>query len=226
MNDNSLIFDRFPTVIEANNLQSFLEEHGINTWVVDNSPPVDVALGGTHIDDEFLVKINAEDWTSAKKVIEENAGLQLSDLPEDYYLYDFSDEELLKLLFNYDEWGELDQVLARQLLNERGVTLSDSDIENMKKDRLEVLSKPERPSLIMLIWGYIAAVGGGIFGFVIGWTLISKKTLPDGRKVPNYNEKGIKHGLNMLYISSVTIVIATFLFFLKEWVKSLIHTIY
>lgn len=220
--DNTIVLQRFTNVLDANELHHFLDENDFKSWVIDNSPPVDVALGGTHIDDEFLVNVLQKDYAEIKVLFDDLALSQIPDLPKDYYLFEFTNDELLDVLATYDEWGELDQLLAKQLLIDRGVSITDEGIEKIKAERLEILAIPESPSLKMLVLGYIAAAAGGILGLVVGWTLISKKPLPDGRKVPNYTDEGVKHGLTILFLSFVMIVITTISIFLREWIKAII----
>jgi hypothetical protein len=74
----------------------------------------------------------------------------------------------------------------------------------MKKERLEMLAKPE-PSQAKFIWaGYIFAVLGGLLGIAIGWGIyFSQKRLPNGSVVYSYSEEDRKHGKRIITIGFV-----------------------
>ncbi len=128
----------------------------------------------------------------------------IKTLPEDYYLFSFSNNELIEVIQKKDEWNEIDYLLAIKLLKNRGVEITSEDIEKTQKDRLSQLKKPEKSARSWIIAGYIIAMLGGLLGFIIGYVLLTqKKTLPNGERVYEYIESDRKHGKNILYVGII-----------------------
>jgi hypothetical protein len=61
----------------------------------------------------------------------------------DYYLLSFSDDELLDLVRNPDEWGPLDYVLAKQILASHGKPISPEQEVGFQAERIRTLAQPE-----------------------------------------------------------------------------------
>jgi hypothetical protein len=88
-----------------------------------------------------------------------------------------------------DEWSEFDYVLARRLLGERGKTIDEAELHNLRGQRIAELAKPERSHMGWITTGYITSLLGGFFGIIIGYVIwSSRKTLPNGQVVPTYTE--------------------------------------
>ncbi len=133
---------------------------------------------------------------------------QLIDLPNNYYLFDFTDEELIEVVAKPDEWNQLDYLLALKLLKERGKEVNPILADKLREHRIEELAKPEVSQKGMIYSGYALAVLGGIIGIGIGWTLSSqKKTLPNGNVVYVYSESDRKHGNRILWIATISFVL-------------------
>lgn len=66
------------------------------------------------------------------------------------------------------------------------------------------MAKPEKDQTKLIQWGYLLAITTGVFGIIIGSSLLkSKKTLPDGQKVYTYSENNRAHGKNILLLGSI-----------------------
>ena len=72
------------------------------------------------------------------------------------------------------------------------------------EQRLEERAQPAENQKQWIIAGYIFACLGGLLGIIIGYYLwTSKKTLPNGQKVPSYTESDRKHGKYIFYIGLI-----------------------
>ena len=153
-------------------------------------------------------KKSRNDFEKAEKILEQNAELLISQVDENYYLYDFSDEELYEILLKSDEWSELDNKLAVQILQKRGKAVDTEILNVLKKERLQVLSKPEESQTPWIIVGYIAALLGGLIGIAIGYSIWkAKKTLPNGQSVYSYNENDRREGKRIFILGLILLPI-------------------
>ncbi len=205
MSETYSIFRTFSNIEQVTELQNALTENDIKTIIDDNSPPVDVTFtGGGAINHKIEVRIKPSDFKKAEKILEQLAKQNLNDIDPDYYLFDFSDEELYDILLRSDEWNKFDYTLAQKLLKDRGKNVDEALLKALKKQRLEELAKPDENQRPWIIAGYVFAILGGFLGLVIGYFLwTSKKTLPNGQKVYSYMAKDRRHGKYIFYIALI-----------------------
>lgn len=216
MSQNYVTFKKYPDAKQARAQQELLLENGIECIFVNASSQLGSLSGD--LMQEFELQMHAENFEKAEALLEKDAEVMITDLPEDYYLLEFTDEELQEVVLKHDEWSEFDYMLARKLLDERGLAIDEAHIMAMRQERIKDLSKPEKDQTIWIIFGYIFALLGGFFGVITGYVLwTSQKTLPNGQTVYTYSEKNRKQGKTILILSViilVVLIVANFL--LKE----------
>lgn len=194
-----LTFRRFSTAAEAADVLALLQQHHIPAEYDEEVILLDKSLVGQNFDPLFLIKIPAEYFTSADRVIRDNIKVVTGEVDPDYYLLSFSKEELMEVVIKKDDWGEYDYVLALQLLEEKGVTFTTAQLDNFNNARKHELAKPEDGAAIWIVIGYLSALLAGLLGIFIGaFFFATKKTLPDGNRVFAYTEQTRKHGRNIL----------------------------
>lgn len=138
----------------------------------------------------------------------EDSVKKLDEIDTDYYLFGFSNDELLDLIAKSDEWSKLDYLLAQKILRDRGQGLSEEELEAIKMERIAELSKPEENQQKRIVAGYVFAVLGGFVGMFIGWHLLThKKTLPNGDSVFAYVPKDRKQGRIIFILGSIFLVV-------------------
>lgn len=207
--DDFSIFKRFPTLEQAKELQQILNEAGIDTIIADNVPPVDITFGGSTLNNEIEIRISTKDFKKAEELLLKQAETLIDEVDPSHYLFEFSTEELYDILIKYDEWGEFDYTLAQQLLKKRGEKIDAETLENLKKQRLLELAKPEKRQTGWIIAGYIFSILGGFIGVIIGYSLWkARKTLPNGTKVNSYTERDRKHGQYIFLIGIIILPVA------------------
>jgi hypothetical protein len=194
-------FQKFSTEAQAKELIDLLVENLVPYEIEDNTPE-SVSLIANQGLREIRIKLHQEDFERVNALLESMAREGLGEVTADYYLFEFSESELMEILEKPDEWGKNDYALALKILRERGMELSQEKVEALKEQRMKELSKPEGGQEGWIIAGYSAAIGGGILGIFIGWHLLTfKKTLPDGKKIFAYTPSSRKHGQRILYIA-------------------------
>ena len=202
-----MLFRQFILKDEALALVKKLDEGGIEAILGDNKAPFDVTFSGNTSMDKYDVKIRKRDFESADLLIAETSDEAIHDLPNDYYLYSFTIDELYQILARYDEWGEIDIALAKKILTERGENIDDELISIYKKKRLTQLALPEKVNKGWLIVSYFLALSG-IYGIAFGQIIYSsRKTLPDGTIVPTYTKNDRKEAKIIFYIGLLACII-------------------
>ena len=133
-NQESLIpFRRFDSWQNAQHYVEMSEKTGIEYKLeeYDKNP---VVLGSLLTEKEFLIKVRQEEFEQADEKLLQATEINVPDLEPNYYLFGFSDEELIEILVKPNEWGEVDRVLAPKLLINRGYNLENLDIKNNNND--------------------------------------------------------------------------------------------
>ncbi|NDI98107.1 hypothetical protein GWA97_03370 [Flavobacterium sp. LaA7.5] len=205
MSDNFTSFRKYPDASQAKGLEQFLKDNNIECLYIDNSPRLGTAFGG-EMQKEYEIQIQQPDFEKATLLLEELAKEEVNQLPDDYYLLEFTDEELIDVVVKKDEWNEFDYLLAIRLLKERGKTIDEELISSLNKRRIEDLAKPESDQTAWIIAGYAFALMGGLLGLITGYVIwTADKTLPNGEKVYTYSKRDRKHGKRILILSLIVL---------------------
>jgi predicted Rdx family selenoprotein len=214
MDENYQTFQKFNDPQLARTIANQLSTLGIPSQIVDENPNFNPSFVTNVVEPTIHLKLRSDDFDRAHGALEEYYRQHLHDVDQDYYLLSFTDRELREIITRPDEWGHFDYALAKQLLAERGLAVTPGEAEDLKQQRIRQLSRPERTHMGWIILGYVCAVFGGLFGFVIGYIFAyTKKTLPDGRTVPLYPHWARHHGKNIFFLSIAGTVL-TFLIFI------------
>ncbi len=173
----------------------FLKEQNVEFELENNSLLFDPSFVNNDLSKDYRIKLRKPDFEKVNSLLNEISEQQMDDVDEDYYLFTFSNEELLEILSQQDKWGNFDYVLARKILAERGINMTREQIDDINKRRTEELSQPEESQRNWIIAGYLFSFLGGVIGIFIGRHLMShKKTLPDGSNIFAYSASDREHG--------------------------------
>ena len=208
MKEAFIIFQKFNTESLAIEFGRILNENKIENLLENISINFDPILSNNEFGKEYCVKIKKIDFEKENTILSEKAKAEIYEIQDDYYLFSFSDEELIDVIEKSDEWNKFDVELARKLLKEGGNEITDERINEIKKQRIIELSKPEEGQNIYILIGYICAFLGGLLGIFIGWHLLTyKKTLPNGNRIYAYSENDRKQGNRILILGGIFIAI-------------------
>ena len=205
MSDQEFVtFRKFSSLEEAEWILATLKEGGISTQVYDASPPVDLTFSVNKSQNEIRVRLKQIDFEKANSILERQAQAQVEDIPDDHYLHDFSDEELIEIVEKRDEWSRMDFLFAQKLLADRGKQLTSEEIEKFRLKRIEELKRPEVGHKGWLRFGYTCAVLGGFLGMFIGWFHWKfKKTIATGERMLAYDDQTRKTGERIFWLGVV-----------------------
>jgi hypothetical protein len=209
-------FQRFNDKAAALALAETFKGNNFEVALEDTSANFDITFANNEIDKDFRVKLKPEDFERANIFLQQQAAKDLADIDPNYYIFDFSDEELKEIIEKQDEWSILNFLLAQKILRERGVEVNDEQIQTLKAKRIEELSEPEKSPKLLIISGYVLAFIGGLLAIVIGAYLRNhKKTLPNGERVFAYAIADRAHGERILILGILGLIISAAIQFFK-----------
>ncbi len=234
-----LTFQEFTNADDANEMAEKLKQHGIAN-VLEKSPDL---LGeeiiGRQYSNNIVLKLHAEDFDKARKILIENTPVDINTVDRNYMLFSLSDFELLEVLARPDEWGAYNYNLAKIILAERGTNITEQKAEKMQKEYTDTLSKQRPINSLWLFCGYgfsMAAICAGLFGrqsllliyslldsipalfgIILGLILIrTKKILPDGKQILSYDHQARRHGWAMLSLCIFALLLNVFLLYMRN----------
>lgn len=207
MNEDFITFEKFNELNSAKELGELIAKQNIEFLLEDNSLSFDPTFANNGFGKEYCIKIKKGDFEKANKILADKSEKEINDIDKDYYLFSFSDDELIDVVSKSDEWNKFDVSLAKKLLKERGKEITAEEIENIKQQRIIELSEPEESQKGYVILGYLSAFLGGLLGIFIGWHLLTyKKILPNGNRIYAYSENDRKQGNRILIIGIIFLV--------------------
>ena len=216
MKEEFITFERFNCKTAAEDFGQIISKLNIEFIIEDNSTSFDPTFVNNAFDKEFCVKLKRCDFEKVHKILMEKSENEISNIDKDYYLLNFSTEELIDVIAKSDEWSKYDVSLAKKLLKDRGSEITEEQIIELKKQRIIELSKPEASQKTYIIGGYICAIFGGFLGIFIGWHLLTfKKTLPNGRRIYAYSQNDREQGNRIFILGVIFIAIWTIYRILK-----------
>ena len=175
MGETYSIFRKFSNLEQATELMELLLKNNIESELADNVAPVDVTFSGSTLQNEIELRIKQSDFKKAEEVLEKDAENIINEIDPDYYLFEFTDEDLYEILLKSDEWNPFDYSLAQKILTERGKPIDKDLLNSLKNERLKDLAKPEENQKPWIITGYAFAILGGFLGLIIGYFLWTAK---------------------------------------------------
>jgi len=225
MNPDFITYQKFNDPALAEELAEQLEQNGIPYQIEEESLTFNITfVQNDPLQKEYAVKIKSEDFEKVNELLKKNEETNTAEIDKDYYLFSFTDDELMDVVTKADEWSAFDVVLARKLLAERGKEISEQKIATIQEQRIEELKKPEASQLTWIIVGYLMALSGAFLlvytsaiGIFIGWHLSSyKKTLPDGERVYGYSDTDRMHGKRIFYLGIIVFAVSlAYLLFIR-----------
>ena len=97
-------FKSYDTLEVAQEIATTLEQKGIQVKLEKDVEPLDITFTGMKQPQVFQIKIAAQDFELANAVLDTSFDVDISEMPKDHYLTDFSIDELMEVVKNKDEW--------------------------------------------------------------------------------------------------------------------------
>lgn len=220
MEEVFITYQKFNDPALADDLTNMLDKHVIPYLVEEESFSIEATMVlNNPLTKEFAVKLKSSDFEKVNQILQNEAQVEIEQVDKDYYLFSFTDEELLELISKADEWSPFDFMLARKILTERGLNLTIEKVSEIREERLNILKKEEPTQTSWIIFGYISSLLGGLLGILIGWYLFTyKKTLPNGERVYVYSENDRNQGRIICFLG-IGILIFFVIYKLNSFLK-------
>ncbi|WP_263601861.1 TASOR family protein [Chryseobacterium sp. PET-29] len=120
---------------DALELIKILEVNHIDYELADNSSRLDSSFGADVNNQEFELKIQKENFNKVEELEEKLVENDVQNVERDYYLFEYSDEELIEIILKKEEWSKFDYLLAQKILKERGKEISPEVLTVISKQR-------------------------------------------------------------------------------------------
>ncbi|MFT3823463.1 MAG: hypothetical protein QM731_06060 [Chitinophagaceae bacterium] len=199
---NYLTFRSFFNEAAAAETVEVLAQNSIPYKLQKRAKHIDTIIGGDSFDQAIELQIPDNQFENANALLSNAVQIDMQQLGDDYYLFSFTEEELIDIIKKPDEWGAQDVVIARQLLQDKGISYTHEEQEHFKEERLKQLASPEKPGGNLIFAGYILMLLFGFGGILVGYSLWkSKKILPNGQKAFIYTKKAREHGQLIFFLS-------------------------
>ncbi len=211
MKDQLACYESFYIREDAENLQGFFLEHDLICVLDFSEGYFDLAVQPT-LDKDKIIKTYRILMSPA--LFSKADELQMNyfekgkhQAPEDYPLYEFSDLELFAVLEHFDQWSKFDVFMARKILANRGLPVDSETFEMLKAKRISTLKMPNQASKQELIGAYVGVFMGGFWAVFQGLDFLGTKVLPNGQKVPAFDEITRNHGKILLITGTIAALI-------------------
>lgn len=224
MNNPFLTFQTFSDPSLADEMAEKLTNCDIEVKIEKSAQLLDSVFIGVSSSPDLCIKILSSDFVRAHQCLEDYYKKEVDTADPAYYLFSFTDEELLEIINRPDEWGPYDYQLAKKIMQEKGKEIGPLTTSRFSLQRLEELSKPASGSglitvsSIFIVYILISSLFMYInqsfnFPYSIFLVLLAgshlaygKRTLPDGRQVLLFDEKDRKSGKVISIIGTVLLV--------------------
>ena len=207
--DNELVL--FHTFVDYDSLQEFsdfLTNAGIENKMQNNNHAYVSVVGYNQVDIPYGINVRQQDFPKADKLLEDYYTAQIQNVDRSYYLFEEPNSSLLSIIKNPYDNGKLDLVLARHILNERGVDGKETDIEQSKTSQLASEKQLVPVSKFRIVVGYILAVCFPFMGAIVGISIYyNRKLLGNGERFYLHTTKERRHGKNMIIISIIAVAL-------------------
>lgn len=204
-------FMSFPNRSQVDAIVTVLNENSIPYKLQDTSKDFDVTFSNDSLKHTFLIMLLETDFEKANQFIEEKIPFDDQIIESNHPFYTFTIEELTEVVKNYDEWFPSDVKLAKKLLSEKDVEVSNESIQQHQEKKLLQSQQPEKTSLITIAMGYTFCALGGLAGIGIAlYLLLGKRKLANGERVYLFSRNDRNHGLAMLVLGLIGLLIFTY----------------
>lgn len=172
----------------------------------------DASFANNDILNLYYVKIRPEDFAKVDQLLMNSVVEDKQEPVGDYYLFSFSNDELLEVVYKPYEWNEFDLYWARKILAARGVEIKAEHIEEAKKEELKKIKKPWE---LGKAWVFCALAAGvfSLFILHVFWSLavffvglyiaFGKRTTPDGERIYAFSENDRFYGKLCMVVGAV-----------------------
>jgi len=185
----------------SNLTKEALSVKGISFRVETMAPNSDLPTSGAGKTERVMIKVRASDLDSARAALA--VGSSKEDLPEDHFLQDASDQDLVDIVMTPSEWSPFDVGHANRLILEGGIDVE--KIQKEKKQKIAELKEGKPVPGYLLFIGWASCLVIGLPAAIIGFSIHSWRKKTDFGTFYVYNERGRKVGAVLAVVGTVLI---------------------
>lgn len=201
-------YQSFASTDDAQQLIGILIDNNIQFQLEKNQPDINPIFVGTLTNLDVLVKIDENDFEKVNELFKKTESVKLEDLDPGYYMFNFTEEELMEVILKPDEWNNYDYQIAKLLLQKKGTQVNEVLESGIKKKREEELTTSKEINGAWIIFGYICSFLGGAVGIGIGiYIWLTLKTMHNGKKQFAFSPNNRAHGKAITIIGIVVFLI-------------------
>jgi hypothetical protein len=205
----------FISVEEAKDFIKLLNVHDIPYSVDVPETIIDQTIVGTGLLPKAIIKLLPEDFKKVNTILENQlAGAVYADV-KDHYLNQFEDQELQEIFEKPDEWSLEDAIVAKIILRERGLTITDERVQQLREARMQEIRKGKAGNKIMMLFYFLSIflivfvhpiffLAGAGMGYYYAY---GRDVDPDGQKHYSFEPKTRIYGKVLLYGGIVVLLI-------------------
>jgi len=141
-----ITYQTFSSLQEASNLIDLLNANQILFEIDDTTMRFDISAKEINpLETGVVIKINATDVEKANGLC--NA---TTDLVSDHYLYSFSDNDIMEIIANPEEWTNEEIELAKKISKQRNLQLTAEIVKSFRKEKItaQVNEKDKQEKII------------------------------------------------------------------------------
>jgi hypothetical protein len=213
-------YQTFMSLEQAMEVVELLKEARIPYSLEKPVQLVDSVFTGAMLLPAAVLRIPGNYFSQLNELLENNASNNIASGVYDasHYLYDFSDEELIDVITQVEEWHPNDIILAKIILKNRGINITDSDISQRRKRHLTDLRKPKKGKPVLMIITFAACfIGAFMFTWLIlalslgmGYYYWKDTTIdPEGKKFWTFDTETRYIGILMMVLSVLGLVLGS-----------------
>ena len=115
MSENEfVVFQKYNDQGSALELEALLKEEHIESRLEESSSYFSPTFVNSNLEKEFAVFLKKKDFERAEKLVDKTILEQINSMQPDYYLFEYTDDELIEIIKNKYEWNKFDFLLAQK----------------------------------------------------------------------------------------------------------------
>ena len=108
MEPKFITYQKFDDPALADDLTVQLQQHNIEYAVEEESSTFDPFFALNSAVKLYAVKIKTTDFEKVNQLLKDDEAKEVTEIGRDYYLYNFTDDELMEIIDKADEWSPFD----------------------------------------------------------------------------------------------------------------------
>jgi len=174
MEDQIITLKTYDSTVDAMIDQEILRTNDIECFI-NNEQLVELYPMFKDIDEGLKIVVFEKDYEKALKLLDElkqdqKGEKQLStqtveEAAENHYLFSFSDRDIIDVIANPTDWTKEEQIIANQIIKERGLIITAEDIlkarnKKAEQDKSSIVESKSQDKMYQWFWviGYLSVI--------------------------------------------------------------------